>query len=466
MMTALALLALGETYLTQEQALRLVFPNGETVLERRLELDPAVRRLVEDQCGSLPERPRLFVGLREGRIAGYAMIHTEITRTLPATFIVGVGPDGQVTEVAVMSHTEHIGTDCRKERFLRQFDGKTGKSEIRVEGGSGIYRMHGATLSCHAVARAVRRTAVLVQHQFVDRPENARALLAQAEPVRQKRFLMGSFLEITAHGEAAAVERAFEAVKRVEKAISNYDDKSELSRLHRDRALEAGPDLLAFVRESLRYARETGGAFDATVSPLVRLWGFRDGKHRVPAEAEIASALRHVGAAGVEVDGRTIRLAEGKELDPGAIGKGMGVDAAVAELRKAGVTRALVDFDSTLYALGTWDVVLRDPFEEGKAWGGVVLENEALSISGGYEKYFEAGGKRYGHILDPRTGRPAEGSVGTWVVAPTGAESDALSTAAFVQGKLSDRLPSMIARPERRFESTESFRKKLRKGGP
>ncbi len=464
-MTALLLLSLGETYLTQEEALRLVFPKGETVIERTIELDEDVRRAVEERCGPVPARHRIFVGHRDGKIAGYAMIHTEITKTLPATFIVGVSPAGDVTEVAVLSHAEHIGTDCRKERFLRQFDGKNAGSTLRIEGGSGIYRVVGATMSCKAVALAVRKTVGIVHRQFVEKPENVRAVL-QDGPVRQKRYLMGSFLAITAHGEAAAVERAFDAVKRVEKAISNYDEKSELSRLHRERTLETGPDLLAFVKESVRFARETEGAFDPTVAPLVRLWGFKDGKRRVPSDEEIRAALRTVGSGRIRLDGRTVRLAEGTELDPGAIGKGMGVDAAVEELRKAGVKRALVDFDSTLYAIGSWELGLRDPFQEGKTAGVVTLENESLSSSGGYEKYFEVDGKRYGHILDPRTGRPVEGTVGTWVVAPTGAESDAMSTAVFVRGTLPDRLPAMIVGADRRFRSNELLRKKLKKGGP
>jgi thiamine biosynthesis lipoprotein len=365
-----------------------------------------------------------------------------------------------------MSHTEHIGTDCRKERFLQQFDGKSARSDIRVEGGSSIFRVVGSTMSCKAVALAVRKTVHIVQLHFLDRPENRKAVLVQSEPVRQKRYLMGTFLTITSHGGADAVERAFEAVKRVEKAISNYDEKSELSRLHREREHEAGDDLLGFVRESMRFARETEGAFDPTVAPLVRIWGFKDGKHRVPAEGEIREALRTVGAGRIGVDGRKVRLPEGMELDPGAIGKGMGVDAAVAELRKAGVTRALVDFDSTLYALGAWELGLRDPFQEGKAAGVLALENESLSSSGGAEKHFEVDGKRYVHILDPRTGRPAEGTVATWVVAPTATESDAMSTAVFVAAKLPERLPAMLVRGDRRFESNELLRKKLRKEKP
>jgi thiamine biosynthesis lipoprotein ApbE/Na+-translocating ferredoxin:NAD+ oxidoreductase RnfG subunit len=466
MMTTILLLALGETYLTQEQALRLVFPNGETVVDLTVEIEESVRHAVEDRCGAVAARHRIFVGSREGRITGYAMIHTEITKTLPATFIVGVGAAGEVTEVAVMSHEDHIGVDCRKERFLQQFDGKTHRHALRVGSGSGVLPVSGATLSCNAVARAVRRTVAIVQLHFLEKPENAASLLRPEDPVRQKRYLMGAFLEITAYGEALSVEHAFEAVKRVEKAISNYDEKSELSRLHRERSIEAGPELLAFVRESIRFARETEEAFDITVAPLVRLWGFKDGKHRVPSDQEIAAALRTVGSAKVAVDGRAVTLTEGTELDPGAIGKGMGVDAAVGQLRKAGVSRALVDFGSTVYALGSWEVAIRDPYEEGKTLGVMTLENESLSTSGGYEQFFDAGGRRYGHILDPRTGRPVQGIAAVSVVAPTGMESDAMSTATFVLGKLPGRLPAVIARSDKEIESNESFRKKLQKGGP
>lgn len=460
-----ALLALGgETYLSKEEALRLVFPNGEAVVERWVDLDADVHRALEERCGVSPARVQLYVGHRDGRIAGYAMILREITKTLPATFIVGVDAAGVVTEVAVLSHEEHIGGECRKERFLRQFDGTSAGSNFKVGGGGGLLPMSGATMSCNAVARAVRRTAALVKLQFVDRPANAAALLRQ-EPARRKKFLMGSFCEIAAEADPAVIEKAFDAVKRVEKAISNYDEASELSRLHRERSLEAGPDLLAFVADSLRLSKETAGAFDPTVAPLVRLWGFKDGKHRVPADAEVEAARKAVGMSRVAVDGRRVALPEGVELDPGAIGKGQGVDAAVAVLRAAGVTRAFVDFGSTVFALGRWPVELRDPFAEGKSLGVVILENEALSTSGGYEKFFEKDGRTYGHILDPRTGRPADRAAGASVVAATAAESDALSTAVYVTGRIPEGRSALVVRPDRSVEVAEPLRAKFRRAG-
>ncbi|HEX7896295.1 MAG TPA: FAD:protein FMN transferase [Planctomycetota bacterium] len=448
----------GETYLSKSEALKLVFPNGEEVEERWVDADPDVHRALEERCGVSPSRFLVYLGRRDGKIAGYAMILREITKTLPATFIVGVDPAGAVTEVAVLSHEEHIGGECRKERFLRQFDGATAASNLKVGGGGGVLPMSGATMSCNAVARAVRRTALFVKLQLVDK-------LQAREPVRRKKLLMGSFLEITADGDAAAVEKAFDAVKRVEKAISNYDEASELSRLHRERAIEAGSDLLAFVNDSLRYAKETGGAFDPTVAPLVRLWGFKEGRHRVPVDAEIEVALKAVGMSKVKVDGRRVALPEGVELDPGAIGKGQGVDAAAVALREAGVTRALIDFGSTQLAMGRWAVEIRDPFVEGKSLGTLTLENETLSTSGGYEKFFEKDGKTYGHILDPRTGRPAERVAATSVVAPTGAESDALSTAVYVDGKIPAGRAALLVRPDRTVEVAESLRAKFRRSG-
>lgn len=457
MILALALAVGGETYLSKAEALKLVFPNGEEVEERWVDADPDVHRALEERCGASPSRFLVYVGRREGRVTGYAMILREITKTLPATFIVGVDPAGAVTEVAVLSHEEHIGGECRKERFLRQFDGATAASNLKVGGGGGVLPISGATMSCQAVARAVRRTAVFVKLQLVDRPVQ--------ETVRRKKLLMGSFCEIVADADAAVVEKAFAAIKRVEKAISNYDEASELSRLHRERSIEAGPDLLAFVNDSLRHARATGGAFDPTVAPLVRLWGFKDGAHRVPADAEIEAARRGVGMSKVKVDGRRVTLPEGVELDPGAIGKGQGVDAAAAVLREAGVKRALIDFGSTQLAIGRWPVELRDPFAEGKSLGVLTLEDESLSSSGGYEKFFEKDGTVYGHILDPRTGRPASGVAGASVVAPTGAESDALSTAAFVSGRVPEGRAGLVVRGDRTVEVVDALRPKFKRAG-
>jgi thiamine biosynthesis lipoprotein ApbE len=464
MMLLAALLSLGEEYLTREQALALVFPGSPRILERAAELDEATRLKVEERYGGAVEtRPQVYLAVREGRLEGYALILSEVTKTLRAEFIVAIDPAGEVSQVAVLSHEDHIGGDCRRQRFVDQFRGKTVSNRVSVPNG-GILPVSGATLSCQAVARAVRKALAVVQFHYLDRPEH-RAAALQEEPVRQKRYLMGTFLTITSHGPAAAVEEAFEEVKRLEKVLSNYDDKSELSRLNREGSLEASDDLLDFVRLSKRWSEESGGAFDVTVAPLVRLWGFKDGRHRVPSDAELSAGLGSVGSQRIRIDGRTVRLDPGTELDPGAIGKGMAVDRAAAVLRKEGVKRALVDFGSSAAALGSWELAIRDPFDAGRTLGTVSLEDETLSTSGSYEKCFEKDGKTYTHLLDPRTGRPVEDVVSVSVVAPTGAESDARATAVFVQRKLPERGAVLLVGTRGRAAMTDAWAKKFRKRG-
>jgi thiamine biosynthesis lipoprotein len=179
---------------------------------------------------------------------------------------------------------------------------------------------------------------------------------------------------------------------------------------------------------------------DDTVAPLVKLWGFFDQKYRVPNSEEIETALKKVGRERIVVEDGIVRLVEGTEIDPGAVGKGFGVDRAVAVLKQAGVASAFVDFGSTVYALGAppgkegWTLAIRDPFQTGRTLGTLTIRDASVSTSGDYEKRFEADGKKYGHILDPRTGRPVEGVASVSVLASSGTESDALSTAIFVSG--------------------------------
>lgn len=458
---------LGESYLTQDQALKLVFPNGERVAVREVELDEATRHKVALRYGaSVAPRQHVFVGVREGKVTGYAMILREVTKTLWATFIVGITAEGEIHEVAVMSHDDHIGTECRRDDFLAQFKGRTSADRLPVGAAiGGLLPVRGATLSCQSVARAVRKALAIVQYQFLDRPENVKALV-QEEPVRQKRYVMGTFCGITAYGPAEAVERAFAEIRRLDKVLSNYDEKSELSRLNRERAIEAGPDLLEFVRVSKKYSDESGGAFDVTVGPLVALWGFRGDKFRVPPDDEIAAALKKVGSRGVRVEGNRITLSEGVEVDPGAIGKGIAVDRAADILKKAGITRALVDFGSSIVALGTWEVGVRDPFDGRKAVGVVTLTDESLSTSGNYEKFFKSNGTTYCHILDPRTGRPVQGVASASIVAPTGTESDALSTATFVLGTLPSKAAALLVTDKGEVRSNEGWQRRFKKASP
>jgi FAD:protein FMN transferase len=258
--------------------------------------------------------------------------------------------------------------------------------------------------------------------------------------------------EVVAYGPdrealAAAVERALDEVDRIDRLMSHYRPESPLSRLNREAAQGAvavEPELVAFLVECLRYSRESAGAFDVTVGPLMKTWGFFGGEGRLPEEPEIAAARESVGYAHVVLDPErnTVRFDQpGVELDLGGIAKGYAVDRAVAVLARAGITAALVSAGgSTVYAMGAppgrkgWEIALEDPIRPGQIARRLVLRDRALSVAGRRAKSFEAGGVVYSHIMDPRTGRPARDIVSVAVVTDTGAAGDALDDAFFVMG--------------------------------
>ena len=289
---------------------------------------------------------------------------------------------------------------------------------------------------------------------FAAAPLPAEELAVRYEASHQA---MGTVFTVVAYGLdartlAQVVNEAFEEIDRLDAQMSNYRPESELEGINRRAAREAimvEPQLFQLIRDALRYSEETGGAFDITVGPLMKAWGFFRGQGRVPSRSELSEVLRRVGYRHVKLDPSTRALrfdAEGVELDLGGIAKGYAVDEAVEILRANGVTSALVSSGtSSLYALGAppeergWKVTLRDPYEAEKVGDVVYLKNYSLSASGNYEKFFKLGGKTYCHILDPRDGRPVANMLATAVLAPRAVESDALSTAFFVLGPVRSR---------------------------
>jgi thiamine biosynthesis lipoprotein len=268
---------------------------------------------------------------------------------------------------------------------------------------------------------------------------------------------MGTVFAVVAYGRdrdylSEVVREVFEEFDRLDAQMSNYRPASELSGINREAARQAvivAPDLFHLIQDSLRVSEETGGAFDITVGPLVKAWGFFRGQGRVPNSEELAEILKHVGYRHVHLDAerRQIRFdTPGVEIDLGAIAKGYALDRAAAILRADGVTSALLSSgSSSIYALGSppgergWKVSIRDPYDKEKAADVVLLKNYALSVSGNYEKFFKLRGKIYSHILDPKSGRPVEQMLSTAVLAPAGEQTDALSTSFYVLGAQGSR---------------------------
>jgi thiamine biosynthesis lipoprotein len=244
------------------------------------------------------------------------------------------------------------------------------------------------------------------------------------------------------------MQLSFNEVDRIEALLSNYRSTSELSRINREAANHAvttDPETFAFVRTALDWSRRSNGAFDMTVGPLMRAWGFFFDHGRIPSQNELDPLRKEIGWEKVRLDGvnRTVAFADRAsiELDPGGIGKGYAVDHIVALLRQQHVTAALISAGtSTIYGIGAppgsagWLVRIPDPADDGKIVTSITLKDTSLSTSGCTEKFFVRDGRRYCHILDPSTMHPVENMLQTTVMSPSATDSDALSTATFVMG--------------------------------
>jgi thiamine biosynthesis lipoprotein len=249
-----------------------------------------------------------------------------------------------------------------------------------------------------------------------------------------------------ARGVAAATA-ALEAIDHVEDRLSVFRPDSEVSRLNRlahEAPFASSSALASLLDRCASLHRDTGGAFDPTSAPLTRCWGFLRRAGQLPDGESLETARRSVGMAHVRIDvgARSIRFARANvELNFGAIGKGYALERAARQLARRGLRTALLSAGgSSVLALGPargrpWPVGLRDPRARHRRWAILHLRDAALATSGSGEQFFESGGRRYGHILDPRTGWPAEGQLAATVVASSAAEADALSTAFFIGGR-------------------------------
>jgi len=244
---------------------------------------------------------------------------------------------------------------------------------------------------------------------------------------------------------------AHATLHRVDSLMSNWTTTSEVARINREASaatVTVEPEVAKVIDASLVTWRGTGGAFDITVEPLIRLWGFIGGPKRVPSDAEIAAVLPRVGAGNVSFDAVTRGLhfkKEGVRIDLGGIAKGYAVDAAADSLRAHGVTDALVDLTGNMVAIGhpagapAWRIGIRDPRDRMGHFARITLTNRAISTSGQYEQFIAANGRTYGHILDPRTGKSVDGLISVTLVGPTGLACDAMDTPMFVMGPAAAR---------------------------
>ena len=256
-------------------------------------------------------------------------------------------------------------------------------------------------------------------------------------------YTMDTVMNLTVYGEnaSAALDAAEETLRALDAKLDRHDVASAVSALNRSGMAEDA-ELAALTSLSLTVGALSEGAFDPTIAPVMDAWDFTGDTPRVPSDAELAALLARGGLQNIAVDGNTITLSDGAQLDLGGIAKGYAGDAVRTVFAKFDVTGAVIDLGGDVGLLGTkpdgsdWRVAVKDPADPSKFLGVLTAADTFVVTSGIYERGFEENGVRYHHILDPKTGKPARsGLVSVTVVCGNGAWADALSTACFVLGE-------------------------------
>lgn len=268
-------------------------------------------------------------------------------------------------------------------------------------------------------------------------------------------LMMGSTADISAAGpiskeaKIAAIDKAFERIRQIERLMSFYDSRSDVSNINNFadiRPIEVSDDTIKVLKRADEINKITGGAFDITVAPLVELWGFGPGGARlkIPAERDIKEALKLVGADNLKIDyaRKTVRfMRRGMKIDLGGIAAGYAVDCAIESLKENGIKNAMVNIGGEVSCIGTsgpgrsWRIGIQHPRVKSELLAMVDIKNKAISTSGDYENFFFQGKKRISHIINPHTGMPvSDVPASVSIIAPDCVTADALATAVFVLG--------------------------------
>lgn len=299
--------------------------------------------------------------------------------------------------------------------------------------------------------RAVASEIEWVGDQIAEQLEAVDAAPSAGPTVRLgTRAMATEFAAILNPGPAERLQQVSEALDelhQLESEMTVYRPDGELARLNATAAeapVAASPRLFEVLQAAAEIARKTQGAYDPTSAPLIELWRRSRQESRIPTPGELADTLRRTGIDQVDFNaaGGTVSYRQpGVELNLGGIGKGFALDRLLDLLVESGLQDVLLHGGkSSILAAGAnpphdgWPVGVRNPLFPNRRMATLLLRNCGMSTSGAGIQFFRHEGKRYGHILDARTGIPAEGVLSVTVLAPTAAEADALSTAFFVMG--------------------------------
>lgn len=261
-------------------------------------------------------------------------------------------------------------------------------------------------------------------------------------------FAMNTVINLTVYGKRCdeAMQAGLDEIRRIDAMMNAHSKDSEIARLNSigiGEEAKLSDETVYVLKKALEICEKTDGAFDISIKPLSDLWNIGAQEPRVPSEEEIDTALSKIGYRGIRINGNRVSFAkEGMQIDLGAVAKGYCADRIVGIFKSYGIKNALIDLGGNIYAMGKnenggdWRIGLQAPQEmRGEHFAVENLSDRTAATSGSYERYFESDGEIYHHILDPKTGYPADsGLISVTVIGKSSLEADMLSTAIFVMG--------------------------------
>lgn len=266
-------------------------------------------------------------------------------------------------------------------------------------------------------------------------------------PASKEFFAMDTYMEVDAYGDNGekAVAEAEKEVNKLDSILSTGKSTSEISKLNKNKKQDVSNDTMSLIKESVIISKETTGAFNPTIYPLMELWGFTTKNYYVPKENEIKPLLNHMDIDNIKIDEskNEVSFKDNKmKIDLGAIAKGYTSSKIIDIFKDNNIKSGMVTLGGNVQVLGKkpdgslWKVGIQNPISESEYLGVLQASNKAVITSGGYERNFTKNGKTYHHILDPSNGYPANnGLTSVTIISSDGTLADALSTSLFVMGK-------------------------------
>lgn len=282
---------------------------------------------------------------------------------------------------------------------------------------------------------------------------------APLKPFTDEKFLMDTLIQVTVYSDdeqkgKEALTKAFAEFERIDKLTDRFPKDGEITAASSDvirinenagiRPVQVSTDTINIIQRSLYYAHLSGGSFDITIGPIMDLWGFGKNEQHIPSDEQIKETLSLVDYRKVIVDpnnGTVYLQKPGMSLDFGGVAKGYATEEAAKILRELGIKHALINAGGNVYALGAkpdgtpWRVGVRDPLNGNGIIAVLSVKDTSVVTSGDYERYFEEGGVRYSHIIDPSTGKQARDLMQTTVITESSTDADILNKPLFVLGR-------------------------------